>query len=86
MVKQMPLQWEARHHSEAPDPFYVTVPPPEFILKIRVDQVLNHAHQQALERTVMAIFSAPIAEETFAQLVDGLPLRSVALGTQNHRV
>ncbi|KAG8163372.1 hypothetical protein KVR01_006669 [Diaporthe batatas] len=86
MVKQMPLRWEARHRSEAPDPLYVTVPPPEFIHKSRVDQVLDDAHQQALDSAVMSIISTPIAEETFAQIVDGLPLRSVALGTQNRRV
>lgn len=86
MVKQMPLRWEDRHHSEAPDPLYVTVPPPEFIHKSRVGQVLDDAHQRALEHAVMSILSTPIAEETFAQIVDGLPLRSVALGAQNHRV
>ena len=86
MVKQMPLRWEPRHRSEAPDPLYVTVPPPESIQKSRVDQVLDYAHQKALERAVMNVISAPVAEETFAQIVDGLPLRSVALGTQNHRV
>lgn len=86
MVKQMPLRWEARHSSEAPDPLYVTVPPPEFIHKSRVDQVLDDAHQRALEHAVMSILSTSIAQETFAQIVDGLPLRSVALGTQRHRV
>lgn len=86
MVKQMPLQWEARHRSREPDPLYVTVSPPEFIHKSRVSQALDDAHQRALERAVMKIISAPIAEETFAQIVDGLPLRNVALETQNHRV
>lgn len=86
MVKQMPLRWEARHRSKAPDPLYVTVRPPEFIHKSRVDQVLDDAHQRALDSAVMSIVSTPIAEETFAQIVDGLPLRSMALGTQNHRV
>lgn len=86
MVKQMPLQWEARHRSEAPDPLYVTVPPPEVIHKSRADQVLDDSHQRAFERVMKNILSAPIAEETFAQIVDGLPLRSVAIGMQNHRV
>lgn len=86
MVKQMPLRWEDRHHSEAPDPLYVTVPPPEFIHKSRVEQILDDAHQRALEHAVRSIISTPIAEETFAQIVDGLPLRRVALGAQDHRV
>lgn len=86
MVKQMPLQWEARHRSEAPDPLYVTASPPEVIHKSRADQVLDDAHQRAFKRAVTNILSTPIAEETFAQIADGLPLRSVAIGTQNHRV
>lgn len=86
MVRQMPLQWEARHRSEAPDPLYVTVPPPEFIHKSHVDQVLDNAHQQALNRAVKNIISSPVAEETFAQIVDGLPLRHVALGNRRHQV
>lgn len=81
----MPLRWEARHRSEAPDPLYVTVPPPEFMHKSRVDQVLDDAHQRALDSAIMSINSTAIAEETFAQIVDGLPLRLVALGTQRHR-
>ncbi|KAL2272638.1 hypothetical protein FJTKL_06252 [Diaporthe vaccinii] len=86
MVKQMPLRWEDRHDSEAPDPLYATVPPPEFIHRSRVDQILDDTHQRALEHAVRSILSTPIAKETFAQIVDGLPLRSVALGAQDHRV
>lgn len=87
MVKQMPLRWEPRHHySRTPDPLYATVSPPEAIQKSRVDQVLDHDHQRALERAVMNIISAPIAEETFAQIVDGLPLRDVACRNRHNRI
>lgn len=82
----MPLRIEPRHRSSAPDPLYVTVSPPEALPKSRVDQVLDDDHQRALERAVINVISAPVAEETFAQIVDGLPLRDVAVGIQNHRV
>lgn len=85
MPVQEPLKWEARHDSPARDPLYATVPPPELLHKSRVDEILDDAHQQALDTAVMSILSTPIAEETFAQIADGLPLRSVVVGTRSPR-
>lgn len=48
--------------------------------------MLDDAYQRAFERAATNILSTPIAEEIFTQIVNGLPLRSVAIGTQNHRV
>jgi hypothetical protein len=46
----------------------VTVPLPGFISKSRMDQALDDAHQQALDRVVNNILSAPIEEQNFAQI------------------
>ncbi|KAG8162850.1 hypothetical protein KVR01_007328 [Diaporthe batatas] len=60
--------------------------PPEALQRSRVDHVLDYVHQRAFERAVLNAISTPVTEETFAQIVDGLPLSSVAWGTQDHRV
>lgn len=64
---------------DEPDSLCVSVPPPEFINKSRVEHVLDDAHQRAFSRAVRNITSTHLAIETFAQIVDGLPLRNVAL-------
>lgn len=86
-MKQKPLKLEDRHYAyDQPDPLYVTVPPPKSINKIRAEHVLDDAHQRAFSRAVMTIISTPVAEETFAQIVDGLPLKNVFLETRSAQI
>lgn len=63
------------------DPLYATVPPPSFIEKDKVSHVLDGSHQEAFQRAIKNILQTKIAETTFAQIVDGLPLNSVAFDT-----
>ncbi|KAL1867496.1 hypothetical protein Daus18300_006340 [Diaporthe australafricana] len=85
-MKQKPAHWEDRHYADEPDPLYVTVPPPELITKSTAEDVLDESHQRAFSRAVSNVLSTPIAEETFAQIVDGLPLEIVALTTRRGRM
>lgn len=68
-----------------PDPRYVTVAPPARVEKSRADQILDHRHQESFRRAVLNIISTDISEQTFAQIVDGLPLKDVALDKRYHR-
>lgn len=70
---------------DGPDPRYFTLPPPTKIDKSTPDQVLDHLHQQRFRRAVLNVLSAPIAEQTLAQIVDGLPLKDVAFDKRFHR-
>ena len=68
-----------------PDPRYFTLPPPAKVDRSTPDQVLDHLHQQKFRRAVLNVLSTSIAEQTLAQIVDGLPLRDVALDKRVHR-
>lgn len=70
---------------EGVDPRYFTLPPPDKIDKSTPDQVLDHLHQQKFRRAVLNVLSTSIAEQTLAQIVDGLPLKDVALDKRFHR-
>lgn len=78
-LKWTPNPLLERHCQDNPDPLYVTVPPPEFIIKRRVEDVLDDDHQQVFSRAVRNITSTHLAIKTFAQIADGLPLRDVVL-------
>lgn len=60
------------------DAEYITVPPPAFIQRSRVDDVLDQPHQTRFCQAVRNVLHSRAAEITFAQLVDGLPLGKVA--------
>ncbi|ROW08493.1 hypothetical protein VMCG_03258 [Cytospora schulzeri] len=60
---------------------YVTSPAPAYTERAPVSHVLDAAHQSIFQRAVQNVLSTAIAETTFAQIVDGLPLRSVAINT-----
>ncbi|ROW04699.1 hypothetical protein VMCG_04792 [Cytospora schulzeri] len=61
----------------APD--YVTVPPPAYVERAPVRDVLDEAHQLIFQRALRNVLSTDIVETTFAQIIDRLPLASVAL-------
>lgn len=63
------------------DTRYATSPAPAYTERAQVSHVLDAAHQSFFQRAIHNVLSTTIAETTFAQIVDGLPLRSVALGT-----
>lgn len=70
---------------EMSDPKYITTPKPELVERIRADQYLDEAHQATFNTAVMNILSTKIAESTFAQIIDGFPLKDVAFGKTGHR-
>ncbi|KAG8161472.1 hypothetical protein KVR01_008459 [Diaporthe batatas] len=59
------------------DPKYDTVPPPERLETTTAAQALDEDHLAAYSRAMKNVLSTELAETTFAQLVDGLPLYSV---------
>lgn len=67
------------------DPNYVTTPKPEVVERMRVDHYLDEAHQAVFNTAVMNVLSTQIAESTFAQIIDGFPLKDVAFGNEGHR-
>lgn len=68
-----PYDWEEDSECE-----YDTVPPPASIERSRVDEILDQPHQARFCRAIRNLLHSKPAEFTFAQLVDGLPLRKVA--------
>lgn len=64
-----------------PDPRYATVPPPPSIEEAQVDHVLDGSHQTSFHRAIRNILHTGIVETTFAQIIYGLPLKSVAHAT-----
>lgn len=70
---------------DGPDPRYFTLPPPAKVDKSTPDQALDHLHQQKFRRAVLNVLSTSIAEQTLAQIVDGLPLKDVALDKRFHQ-
>jgi hypothetical protein len=59
------------------DPKYDTVPPPEKLETSTAEQALDEDHLAAYLRAITNVLSTDLAEATFAQLVDGLPLYDV---------
>lgn len=59
------------------DPKYDTVPPPEKLETSTAEQALDENHLAAYSRAISNVLSTDLAELTFAQLVDGLPLYDV---------
>lgn len=54
--------------------------PPDSIETARASHVLDEAHQSIFQRAVQNVLSTDITEVTFTQIIEGLPLRSTALG------
>lgn len=66
------------------DPKYANVPPPEKLETSKADQSLDEDHLSAYVRAVTNVLSTELAESTFAQLVDGLPLWDVVNGLHHY--
>lgn len=66
------------------DPKYITTPRPDLIERIRVGQCLDEAHQDVFGNALSNILSSKIEEITFAQILDGFPLKDVAFGNAGH--
>lgn len=66
------------------DPNYITTPKPKVVERKRADQYLDEAHQAVFHTAVTNVLSTQIAESTFAQIIDGFPLKDVAFGNGGH--
>lgn len=51
---------------------------------MRADQYLDEAHQAVFSTAVTNILSTQIGVSTFAQIIDGLPLKESAFGNRGH--
>lgn len=56
------------------DPKYANVSPPETLETSRAEHAVDEVPLVAFSRAVTNVLSTELAESTFAQLVDGLPL------------
>jgi hypothetical protein len=68
----------------AEDPRWATVPPPKHLDICCVSDVLDMNHQNAFATAMSNLLSTEIAEQTFAQIIDGLPLKHVAFNFRTH--
>ncbi|KAL1867514.1 hypothetical protein Daus18300_006358 [Diaporthe australafricana] len=66
------------------DPKYDNVPPPKKLDTSRAEQVLDDDHLAAYVRAITNVLSTELAESTFAQLVDGLPLWDVVCALHHY--
>lgn len=62
---------------------WTTVPPPEHLDSCCVSDVLDTNHQSIFATTMANLLSTEVAEQTFAQIIDGLPLRNVAFSLRD---
>lgn len=67
-----------------PDPRYKTTPPPSVIVRGRMDHILDGHHQIVFSRAAPNVLSTDIADIIFAQILNGLPLKIVALDILAH--
>lgn len=63
---------------------WVTTPRPDSIDKSTVADVLDDRHQAVFQRAMTNVLATDLAELTFAQLVDGLPLLEFAIDMSRH--
>lgn len=63
---------------------WATVAPPDHVDTCCVSEVLDTNHQSIFATAMSNLLSTEIAEQTFAQIIDGLPLKDVAFGMQTH--
>lgn len=63
---------------------WVTTPRPDSIDNSTVADVLDDRHQAVFQRAMTNVLATDLAELTFAQLVDGLPLWEVAINMSRH--
>lgn len=65
-------------HVDMANPKYITTPPPGVIERTKANVILDYAHLTTLNTAFCNILASDIAEITFAQILDGLPLKDVA--------
>lgn len=65
------------------DPRWATVAPPEHLDSCCVSDVLDANHQSIFAIAISNLLSTEIAEQTFAQIIDGLPLKEVAFSLRD---
>lgn len=75
------IHWSSATMATLLDHRFATVPPPPSIEETQVENVLDSSHQGYFYRAIRDILHTCIAETTFAQIIDGLPLKSVAHAT-----
>ncbi|KAG6358643.1 hypothetical protein INS49_012161 [Diaporthe citri] len=63
---------------------WATVAPPDHIDTCCVCEVLDPNHQNVFATAMSNLLSTEIAERTFAQIIDGLPLKDVAFSMRTH--
>lgn len=63
---------------------WATVAPPEHVDTCCVSDILDTNHQSIFATAMSNLLSTEIAEQTFAQIIDGLPLKDVAFSLQTH--
>lgn len=63
---------------------WATVAPPEHVETCCVSDVLDTNHQSIFATAMSNLLSTEIAEQTFAQIIDGLPLKDVAFSLRTH--
>lgn len=68
------------------DPKYDIVPPPERLETTTAEQVLDENHLTAYSRALKKVLSTDLAETTFAQIFDGLPLYNVVLNLAHYEL
>lgn len=66
------------------DSRWATVPPPKHVDTRCVSEVLDANHQTNFANAMSNLLSTEIAEQTFAQILDGLPLKDVAFSMRVH--
>lgn len=65
------------------DARWATVAPPAHLDSCCVGDVLDTSHQNVFATAMSNLLSTDIAEQTFAQIIDGLPLRDVAFSLRS---
>jgi len=67
------------------DDDYITEKPPKTIEKVAAELALDEPHLRVFSQALSNILNTEIAETTFAQIVDGLPLADVAFSIRGRR-
>ncbi|KAG8169222.1 hypothetical protein KVR01_001971 [Diaporthe batatas] len=64
------------------DPRWTATAPPEQLEACRASDILDVNHQDVFATAMSNLLSTDIAEQTFAQIIDGLPLKDVAFNLE----
>lgn len=61
------------------EPRWATVPPPEHLDSYCVSDILDTNHQNIFATTISNLLFTEITKQTFAQIINGLPLKNIVL-------